>query len=190
MGSTKRAIRRKQQSEATQQAVSRDDAPKKRVLRRSSSNGDAQQKALDKQAETTKRVNEAVKSTPLMTEIPGLPRSGGPWELKQGEGKIVVSEDARTELGGAQTVIIEIDAGAFRWLWEVAEANGLAQYRKYHEVGDLDTIAKAAQRAIAALRRAGHGNWPSHYKKSASKTKRVIKKKTTGTKKRVIRRKS
>lgn len=193
MGSTsKRSIRRRQQHEATQAAVG--ETPKREITRRgSAASNDDQDQALKKQAETTARIKEAIVHTPLQTDIPGFPRNERPWSLANGEGKVVLSANAPTDLSptGNGNIIIEIDPGAFRWLWEGVETRALDNYRRYH--GNTDDIADAATRALAAIRKAGLVNWRSKYPHlNATKKKRVIKKRSQSEEtktKRVIRRK-
>lgn len=130
-----------------------------------------------------------ISRTSLMLDIEGLDRKDRPWSLAQGEGAKVLADNATT-FNGAQTVVIEMDAGAFRWMWECAEANGLKQWRKYHGVTGTQVIADAAVRAILAMRKAGKTNWPNHY--SAPTKKRIVRKasaKASSKGKRVVRRK-
>ncbi len=148
----------------------------RRVVRRKSQAAE-HQKALKAETETTPTPTKpAVQARPTITEIPGLPFSGRPFTVPNGEGPTVLNENAQHELGG-KTVLVEMDAGAFRWLWELTEAKGVEQYARFH--GWLDPVADAAARATTAMREAGHHHWPSHYQPPAkAKAKRVVRRKT------------
>lgn len=194
MGSNpSRTARRRAQSSATQSAIK--DAPiettgsevepakPRRVVRKTSEMNVTPPPVV-------KPVD--ISRTSLMLDIEGLDRKDRPWSLAQGEGVKVLSEDAMTGSGG-HTVLVEMDAGAFRWLWECAEANGLKQWRKYHGVTGTQVIADAAVRAIKAMRSAGKQHFPQHYQEPSAPTKKRIVRKASakaGSKgKRVVRRK-
>lgn len=155
---------------------------------------------MQKDIQERKKIAQA-----MINDIPGLPNEGRPWSLAQGEGRFVLDKRALTE-HQSQTVLVEIDAGAFRWLWEGAETRALDNYRRYSGVSGADVISDAGIRAVEALRKAGHSNWPSKYKKPGKKrivrsststkttTKRIIKKKSSSIEeepntKRVLKRK-
>ena len=154
-------------------------AASRRVVRRKSQAAE-HRKALE--AETTAPPAEAsTKPTPqvkeLITHIPSLPREGRPFSIANGDGPAVLSPKAQHQLNGT-TVLVEMDAGAFRWMWEVVEAKGLEQYARYN--GWLPEVAEAAERATTAVRSAGHHHWPSYYQppaKAKAKAKRVVRKK-------------
>lgn len=201
MAKSSRAARRSAQAASTRSAikstnVDTDSAPKRKIVRSSSK---AQDKALAKAKEDSERIKEAVTHTPLLTDIPTLPRSGRPPEVRQGEGgQWMVGMATHT---GSSMVVIEMDTGAFRWLWERAESNGLDCYRRYNGIGTHDgskgtqAIADAAVRAIEAMRKTGHEAWPSYYTDSKPAKRRIVRRSSTKeevatTPKRVIKRKS
>lgn len=48
---------------------------------------------------------------------------------------------------------MDMDEGAFRWLWEAAESRALSDYRKYRK--SVPSIPDAGTRALTALRATG-----------------------------------
>lgn len=199
--SERRKQRRTQQAAASRSKVAADDvidttgtesvSPKRKVRR---TKVDPQQKALEAAKRDTERINDAVSHTHLLTDIPGFPRNERPWSLANGEGKAALAENAPTDhsLSGG-TVVVEMDAGAFRWLWEGCEVKALDNYRRYH--GVMDDVSDAGLRALTAMRKAGHHNWKSKYPHLNEQSKRKVVRRSTNksteteTKKRVIRRK-
>lgn len=120
-----------------------------------------------------KKRAERIKPVQPVTEfIPGFPIEGRPWSLKQGEGVKVLSASATTDHGD-HAVLVTLDAGSFRWLWELVEAKAHDNYRRFNGVSGTQEIADAGLRALTAFREVGHQQWPTKYG-TPSKKKRVV----------------
>ena len=105
-------------------------------------------------------------TNPTDNEVPGLPRSEGPTAIKNNHGAEVLSRKREISLADPN-----MSAGAFRWLWEVAEHAVLEHHRRYGVAAPV--ISDAGIEAVTALR---------HYAKANGlvdlKSKRIVKKKT------------
>lgn len=73
------------------------------------------------------------------TEIPGLPRSGGPLSPN-----VVVNPDI--------DVTVTLDAKAFMWLWTKAEYRAWEEWRRYHSDPSLVDHVDSAKRSVTAMR--------------------------------------
>jgi hypothetical protein len=84
----------------------------------------------------------------LVSEIPELPKDGGPPEVAAGAGSRLLNDTTGE-------VVVTLDNGAFRWLWEIAESRSIQQWNHYY---GQDTIAapKAGKRAVLAIRNAAY----------------------------------
>jgi hypothetical protein len=172
--SAKRLIKRKAQQSKVKEALDQTTAP-------------PAQKAPTKDAVTAVQERKRV-ADQLVTSIPGFPPEGKPWSLKQGEGVLVVHANAKDEYG-KQTIVLEMDAGSFRWAWEGLEAKALDEFRRFH--GTMPVFTSAGARALTVFRNAGHSHWPTKYG-NAPKTKKIVRSKSKvidAAPKRVVKRK-
>ena len=162
-----RAERSKAQAEQTRSAMAETPTPKKRLIRSKPSVAPkTDSKAPAQQSEPAPHS--------LAIDVPGLPREGRPFGIEPGQGAHIVSTKATTELGSS-FVVVELDAGAFRWLWEAAERDALVHHRKYGGINGMGSGSDAAKRAVESMRKSGHAAWPSKYRASNGKTKRVVR---------------
>ena len=109
-------------------------------------------------------------------EIPGYPKDEGPQGINIPAG---AGGGLFTEHG---TVYLTMDAGAFHWLWETAEAQALDFYRRWRDT----TMQEASVRALSVIREAGQQQHPEILEKKAAKQKKLrLERKKMATKKKV-----
>jgi len=123
-----------------------------------------------------KRAERVKPVQPVEEFIPGFPLEGRPWPLKQGEGVKVVSEKATTDHGD-HMVMLYLDAGSFRWLWELVELKAHDNYRRFNGVKNVQELSDVGLRTLTAVREVGHQQWPTKYGTPSKKKKVVIRRK-------------
>ena len=94
---------------------------------------------------TKKAASTAAAPEPLPIMIPGFPREDGPPEIANGAGSKLLKDKSGE-------ITLTLDNGSFRWLWETCEAQALRHWQHYRTLPSAD----AGQRALTAVRNAGH----------------------------------
>lgn len=78
-------------------------------------------------------------------DIPGFDRAERPPVVGNYQGKTALTDDTGE-------VIVTLDRGAYRMLWETMEAAALSNWRKYDSAAPA--VSQASQRALRAVRSA------------------------------------
>jgi hypothetical protein len=78
-------------------------------------------------------------------DIPGFPREGRPPSVANYKGGEILSDTTGE-------IVLRMDRGAFRLLWETMEHTALTNYRKYDTAAS--SVSEASKRALKAVRTA------------------------------------